>query len=226
MVNKAARVEGVADGGQITLSSDFCSEFNKIMKLHERVVKDKESLKDVYGEEFVGELIEKEIAMLESIGWVFFNHGEQKLKGLETKELLTIAYPKSLASRHHFVTEDEQTRLLNEDCLVRLRSSARKLESIVSAVSGGYIDVEDRVKGNKSYSVDDVVKNNIGLVTSEKELYAFFDHLVTRVEAYAALIKLRQVVGGGLDCYRVSDSGPAQKSIAELLEDVLARMEK
>lgn len=41
VVNKAARVSSVADGGQITLSSDFVSEFNKIMKYHDNVVKDK-----------------------------------------------------------------------------------------------------------------------------------------------------------------------------------------
>lgn len=53
------------------MSSDFYSEFNKIMKYHERVVKGKESLKEVYGEEIIGEVLEREIAMLESIGWAF-----------------------------------------------------------------------------------------------------------------------------------------------------------
>lgn len=226
MVNKAARVESVADGGQITLSSDFCSEFNKIMRLHERVIKDKEPLKDVYGDEFVGELIEKEISMLESIGWVFFDHGEQKLKGLETKELITIGYPKSLASRHNFVTEDEQTRMLNEDYLLRLRTIARKLESILSAVSGGYIDVEHRMRGGKTFSLDDTIKNTVSLVTSENETYAFFDHLITRVESFAALLKLQQVMSDGLDCYRVDDNGRAQKGISELVNEILEKLEK
>lgn len=50
VVNKASRVSGIADGGQITLSSDFRSEYLKILSLHERVVKDNAPLEEVYGE--------------------------------------------------------------------------------------------------------------------------------------------------------------------------------
>lgn len=149
MVNKAARVQGVADGGQIAMSSDFYSEFNKIMKYHERVVKGKESLKEVYGEEIIGEVLEREIAMLESIGWAFFDFGEHKLKGLETKELVTIAYPKILASRHEFASEDEQSKLINETMLFRLRVISNRLESIMSALSGGFIELDS--DGGKLY---------------------------------------------------------------------------
>lgn len=226
MVNKAARVEGVADGGQITLSSDFCSEFSKILMFHERVVKDKEPLKDVYGEEFIGEVLEKEIAMLESIGWVLFEHGEQKLKGLETKELITIAYPRSLASRHNFVSEDEQTRLLNQECIFRLRAVSRKLESVLSAVSGGYLDVEHRRRTGKVSHLDETVQNSVTINTSEKETVAFFDHLITRVESFVTLLKLQQVTSSGLECYRNGDNGSAQKSIFELLDEILDKLEK
>lgn len=228
MVNKAARVEGVANGGQITMSSDFCIEFNKILKFHERVVKDKEPLKDVYGEEFVGEVLEKEIAMLDSIGYVFFEFGEQKLKGLETKEFITICYPKSLASRHNFITEDEQTRMLNEECISKLRTVARKLEAVVSAVNGGFIDVDHRTRTSKLPHVDEGVQNPAHYRSTDSETVTlnYFDHLVTRVESYIALLKLKQTMFHGLDCYKSGENGAMHMSIFELLDKVLEKVEK
>lgn len=224
MVNKAARVEGVADGGQITLSSDFCMELNKIMKIHERVVKDKEPLKDVYGDEFVGVVLEKEIAMLDSIGYVFFDHGEQKLKGLETKELITICYPKSLQSRHNFVSEDEQTKVLNEKCLMRLRTISRRLENVVSAVSRGNTEVESRTRNEKMSSIDENAKNSIAVGGSESETLAFFGHLLTRVESYVAILKLQQTMCHGLDCYKSGDANSKQMTVFELLDEVLSKI--
>lgn len=227
MVNKAARVEGVADGGQITLSSDFCMELNKIMKFHERVVRDKEPLKDVYGDEFVGVVLEKEIAMLDSIGYVFFEHGEQKLKGLETKEMITICYPKSLSSRHTFVSEDEQTKLLNDKFIVRLRAVSRKLESIVAAVSGGYTDVEHRSRTGRVSTIDENAQNSlqVGNGGSEADTVAFFDHLITRIESYITILKLKQTMSVGLECYRTGENGSAPTTVFELLDSILDKLQ-
>lgn len=114
VVNKASRVSSVADGGQINLSNDFMSEFNKVIKYHKMVTEEGKSLKEVYGEEIVGEVLEREIAMLETTGWIFFDYGEQKLKGLETKEFIMIAYPKSLASRHECSQRDRKSKGIDE----------------------------------------------------------------------------------------------------------------
>ncbi|CDH14756.1 related to Adenylate cyclase [Zygosaccharomyces bailii ISA1307] len=224
MVNKAARVEGVADGGQITLSSDFLSEFNKIMKYHQKVVKENLPLKEVYGEEFVGEVLEKEIAMLENIGWVFFDHGEQKLKGLETKELITIAYPKSLASRHNFITKDEETRMLNEGFICQLRCVSRRIESVLSAVSKGVVD--EQRKPGKISAVDESVKNSVKFLNSEKDATAYFDDLVTRLESSIALLKLHQVVNSdfkvkGHDTFQSHGTG-----IFDILDAVLEKIKE
>lgn len=75
-----------------------------------------------------------------------FDFGEHKLKGLETKELVTIAYPKILASRHEFASEDEQSKLINETMLFRLRVISNRLESIMSALSGGFIELDSRTE--------------------------------------------------------------------------------
>ncbi|CAI1514154.1 hypothetical protein SEUBUCD650_0J01940 [Saccharomyces eubayanus] len=219
MVNKAARVQGVADGGQIAMSSDFYSEFNKIMKYHERVVKGKESLKEVYGEEIVGEILEREIAMLESIGWEFFDFGEHKLKGLETKELVTIAYPKILTSRHEFASEDEQSKLINESMLFRLRVVSNKLESVISALSGGFIELDSRTEG--SYiKFNPKVENGIMQSISEKDALLFFDHVITRIESSVALLHLRQQRSSGLEICR-NDKSYGQSNIFSIVDELL-----
>lgn len=226
MVNKAARVEGVADGGQITLSSDFYMELNKIMRLHERVVKDKEPLKDVYGDKFVGVVFEKEIAMLDSIGYVLYEHGEQKLKGLETKELITICYPRSLASRHKVITDDEQAKLLNEKTLVRLRAVSRKLESIVSAVCGGFTEVGERNGLDRVSMIDENAQNliKLGAGASEADVLTFFEHLLTRIESYISILKLKQTVSHNLDCYNLCDKSEPT-TLFELLDGILGKLQ-
>ncbi|CAI4043792.1 adenylate cyclase SKDI_10G2030 [Saccharomyces kudriavzevii IFO 1802] len=219
MVNKAARVQGVADGGQIAMSSDFYSEFNKIMKFHERVVKGKESLKEVYCEEIIGEVLEREIAMLESIGWAFFDFGEHKLKGLETKELVTIAYPKILASRHEFASEDEQSKLINETMLFRLRVVSNRLESVMSALSGGFIELDSRTEG--SYiKFNPKVENGIMQSISEKDALLFFDHVITRIESSVALLHLRQQRSSGLEICR-NDRSSTQSNIFNIVDELL-----
>ncbi|KAL3230479.1 Adenylate cyclase [Nakaseomyces bracarensis] len=225
VVNKAARVSGIADGGQITLSSDFVSEFNKIMKFHDSVVKDKKPLKEVYGEEIIGEVLEREIAMLESIGWTFFEYGEQKLKGLETKEFITIVYPKTLASRHVFVTEEEQAKVINLDFLLSLRQVANKLEGIISAVGGGFLEID--AKQREYHSVIDLsLKGVVSTTMSDKELIIFFDHLVTRIESFVALLQLRLSVTEGLDICQHHDFCMTQKTVFEVLDEVFKLMGK
>lgn len=225
VVNKAARVSGIADGGQITLSSDFVSEFNKIMKFHESVVKDKKPLKEVYGEEIIGEVLEREIAMLESIGWEFFEYGEQKLKGLETKEFITIVYPKSLVSRHEFITEEEQAKVINLDFLLSLRQVANKLEGVLSAVGGGFLEIDGKQREYHSV-IDRSLKGVVSTTMSDKELIIFFDHLVTRVETTIAVLQLRQRISNGLDICQHHDLCQPQKGVFEILDEAFKLMGK
>lgn len=220
VVNKASRVSSVADGGQITLSMDFVSEFNKIMKYHKMVTEEGKSLKEVYGEEIVGEVLEREIAMLESIGWTFFDYGEQKLKGLETKEFITIVYPKVLASRHEFIEKDTESKTIDEDLLFNLRTTSNRLEAILSAVSGGSLELENpkSIYSTLNSEARSAIVNSV----SEKELLAFFDHLVTRIESAVVLLQLRQKTQGGLNIYNKAERNGPSQTIFELLDEVLA----
>ncbi|CCH60166.1 hypothetical protein TBLA_0C03630 [Henningerozyma blattae CBS 6284] len=227
VVNKAARVSGIADGGQISMSSDYVSEFKKIVGYHERITKNKERLNEVYGEEIIGEVLEKEVTMLESIGWVFFEHGEQKLKGLETKEFITIAYPKTLASRHEY-TSDVEEGDVNTDALFRLRSASNKLQVILSAVSGDYLELDTYSQGLHGFI--DLTENSQDTILkdlNEKELMAFLEHLVSRIESTVAILQLRQRISSGLNIYASSERvSSTQTSIFEIVDMLLENLGK
>lgn len=225
VVNKASRVSGIADGGQITLSSDFVSEFNKIMKYHEEVRSGKKALVDVYGEEIIGEVLEREIATLENIGWTFFDLGEKKLKGLETKEFITIVYPKILASRHEFATEDDEFKIIDQDLLFRLRTSSNKLEGILSAVSGGYTEFDKTHQNSSFITLDHKSQDVLMSSISDKEIAAFLDHLVTRVESVVALLQLRQRMGKGLHLHNPNDRTLTSVGVFDLVDKLLACFE-
>lgn len=220
VVNKASRVSSVADGGQTTLSMDFVSEFNKIMKYHKMVTEEGKTLEEAYGEEIVGEVLEREITMLESISWTFFDHGEQKLKGLETKEFITIVYPKILSSRHEFIKKDSEAKTIDEDLMFSLRTTSNRLEAILSAVSGGSLELENP-KSNYS-ALNSETRTAIVKSVTERELLAFFDHLVTRIESAVVLLQLRQKTQGGLTIYNKSERVGTAETIFELLDEVLA----
>lgn len=220
MVNKSSRVSSVADGGQVTLSSDFIAEFNKIMRYHEKVIQDHEELESVYGEKLVGEVIEREIAMLESIGWTFFEYGEQKLKGLETKEFITIAYPKVLASRHEYITDDEQSRAINLDILVRLKTISNKLQSILSAVGGGAVDFDARSNATKQKVQESLITS-----ISESDIIVLLDHLVMSVESSVALLQLRQNITPGLEiCSTCDNNCLSHMSIFSIVDQAIKLM--
>ncbi|CAR21495.1 adenylate cyclase [Lachancea thermotolerans CBS 6340] len=220
VVNKASRVSGIADGGQITLSSDFCSEFNKILGLHERVVKENAPLKEVYGEEFVGEIMEREVHLLESIGWEFRELGEKKLKGLETKEFITIAYPKALEARHGFTTRDAETSLVDEETLFQLRAVSTKLESLVSVLNGVMLEKKEYSEAGSYVNLDKKQISAVSHSTTEGDRIALLDHIITRLESIVATLQIRQRVEGALEPPKIGDAG-GERSIFEIVDQLL-----
>lgn len=221
VVNKAARVSGIADGGQVMLSNDFMVEFKKILSYHQQVTEDNIPLAKAYGEDIVGEILEREIHILSSIGWMFVELGEQTLKGLETKELVTIAYPKSLQARHTLATQDQNNSVISDDFLFQIRSVSNRLETVLSSVQGGLIGLENSANGRYT-TFDSNTKQAVMKNSSEADLLAFLDHLITRIESSVVLMNLRQQVQGGLTIYKSGDA-MKQKSIFQLLDDLLAR---
>jgi adenylate cyclase len=100
MVNRASRISSVADGGQITVSSDFIAEIQRLLETHiEGDRSNSTGSEEAYGDDVHSQLIRQELRSLSSQGFEVKDLGERRLKGLENPEYIYLMYPHSLASR-------------------------------------------------------------------------------------------------------------------------------
>ncbi|KAL6707819.1 hypothetical protein ACN47E_003719 [Coniothyrium glycines] len=100
MVNRASRISSVADGGQITVSSDFIAEIQRLLETHiEGDRNNSTGSEEAYGDDMNSQLIRQELRSLSSQGFEVKDLGERRLKGLENPEYIYLMYPHSLASR-------------------------------------------------------------------------------------------------------------------------------
>lgn len=100
MVNRASRISSVADGGQITVSSDFIAEIQRLLETHIEGDRNNSAGSDeAYGDDVNNQLIRQELRSLSSQGFEVKDLGERRLKGLENPEYIYLMYPHSLASR-------------------------------------------------------------------------------------------------------------------------------
>lgn len=231
MVNRASRVSSVADGGQITISNDYLKEFNKLLAVHEKVKAGTKSVKEAYGDEGVGGILEREMDTLESIGYTIQEIGEKKLKGLETPEFISLLFPKKLEERINFVNNgnvepgaDNQAisrnnsgilgGLIKIGDLYELEVVAIKLEKVCSMFAGttipGDLISEDKVKSKED--ILRIVRNPN--VNSEYEYLMMLDNVVTRIENCTKVIKLNQV-------FRQARQQSTDSRIDDSFQDVL-----
>ena len=100
MVNRASRISGVADGGQITVSSDFIAEVQRLLETHiESDRSNSTGSDDQASEDALSLAIRRELRSLSSHGFEVKDLGEKRLKGLENPEYIYLMYPHSLAGR-------------------------------------------------------------------------------------------------------------------------------
>lgn len=100
MVNRAARIESVADGGQICVSSDFIAEVQRLLESHiETDRSGSAGSEDALNDDAMSAAIRRELRSLSSQGFEVKDLGQRTLKGLENPEYIYLMYPHSLASR-------------------------------------------------------------------------------------------------------------------------------
>ncbi|KAK4574025.1 hypothetical protein LTR86_001786 [Recurvomyces mirabilis] len=100
MVNRAARIEGVADGGQICVSTDFIQEVQKMLESHiESDRTGSTGSEETMSDDMQGEAMKREMRSLSSQGFEVKDLGQRTLKGLENPEYIYLMYPHSLSSR-------------------------------------------------------------------------------------------------------------------------------
>ena len=100
MVNRASRISSVADGGQITVSTDFISEIHRTLETYSEFDRSGSTgSEDTLTDDALAQSIRRDLRALVSQGFEVKEIGERKLKGLENPEYIYMMYPHSLAGR-------------------------------------------------------------------------------------------------------------------------------
>ena len=100
MVNRAARISAIADGGQITVSSDFIAEIHRTLETYAETDRSGSTgSEETLNDDVMAQAIRRELRSLSSQGFEVKDLGERKLKGLENPEFIYLMYPHSLAGR-------------------------------------------------------------------------------------------------------------------------------
>lgn len=222
VVNRASRVNAVADGGQIALSFDFVAEMNRL----EACVKKWKSgevatLSEAFaGDESLGIATEHDFKMLDNLGWVLKQHGEEKLKGIENPELISLAYPTSLYGRYSIHEErrtikhapqhsSSKVPQLQLDLMLQLRHLALRLENICSRLNNRGVS-----KAEINQRISHITGMASALPSTEADYALFLSHLVTRIENSLSTLYLRTAV------YNLSNNGDNDLGIATGLTDL------
>ncbi|KAJ1821286.1 cysteinyl-tRNA synthetase, partial [Coemansia sp. RSA 2598] len=110
MVNRASRISGAADGGQVYVSQDVMDEVYAILGIFETA--DHNGITDM--RQIIDEpSLARDVQALKNLGLSAIQVGEIKLKGLESPELVSMVYPAALRGRidMQIQEEEEQQRL-------------------------------------------------------------------------------------------------------------------
>ena len=100
MVNRAARISAIADGGQITVSSDFIAEIQRTLETYSETDRSNSTgSEDTLNDDMISQAIRRDLRALSTQGFEVKDLGERKLKGLENPEFIYLMYPHSLAGR-------------------------------------------------------------------------------------------------------------------------------
>ena len=112
MVNRAARIEGVADGGQICVSADFIQEVQRMLETHFETDPQTGSTgsEDTLTDDPLSPVIRRELQSLCTQGFEVKDLGQRTLKGLENAESIYLMYPHALSSRLALQEQKEEAK--------------------------------------------------------------------------------------------------------------------
>ncbi len=202
MVNRASRISGVADGGQINVSSDFIAEIHRTLETYaDNGRSNSTGSDDTLNEDSVGQAIRRELRSLSSQGFEVKDLGLLKLKGLENPEYVYMMYPHSLAGRlasqqqrieaqaaaaapgPTITAKDGKLTIVTQD-VWDLWHVCLRLEMVCSALQS---PGTTSLKSPETAMLDHM--RNKGEVT-DKFLLNIVEHQVTRIEVSGRVYKL------------------------------------
>ncbi|KAL8950261.1 MAG: hypothetical protein Q9222_003705 [Ikaeria aurantiellina] len=207
MVNRAARISGAADGGQIYVSSDFITEIHRVLETYAETDRSGSTgSDDAGGEDALSAEIQKELRQLSTQGFEVKDLGSHKLKGLENPEYLYLMYPHALAGRlaAQQARTDAEAAAASVDPASKSRDSqltmetqnvwdlwnvSLRLEMLCSAMeSPGTTGLRPPER-----SVLERMKNRGGEVT-DRFLVSFVEHQVSRIETSISTLYARNLI--------------------------------
>ncbi|PLN77214.1 serine/threonine phosphatase [Aspergillus taichungensis] len=200
MVNRASRISAEADGGQVFVSSDFMSDFQRNLEVFadtERAA----STGSMESYSSLGYNIRRELQQLNSQGFVIKDQGERKLKGLENPEPLYLIYPHSLSGRlstlEHEIDADQTRTTISKhsqleiqtDLIWRLWEITLRLERLCGALE---YSGEARLK-EPNVALFNVVKNHGGEL-ADSTVLSLVEQQVTRIEVTINTLAIRNMM--------------------------------
>lgn len=209
MVNKAARINASADGGQIMASSDVLKEVQGLYDYLETDEDDEvEQLPSDVG---------RDITQLRRLGLGVLDMGERKLKGLEVPERLFLVYPKALSGRLEMSTQLRENvevnsarlyggedRVISLDDVKQLVVLCVRLESLSAGKVFG--DRQTHMEASPALNDAAIIRQQaarwhaahtfgptVSAEMTDEELMAIIESLTTRIENALSTMYLKQV---------------------------------
>ncbi|KAJ4418680.1 cr1 protein [Neurospora sp. IMI 360204] len=244
MVNKASRISAVADGGQITVSSDFITEIHRCLETYKEPVDVDE---DYFEDDPTARNIRAELRALSSQGFEVKDMGEKKLKGLENPELVYSVYPHALVGRteqhlaHAESTQDPaavqppgalaapKPATMHPDSEIQFEPEtiwglwrvALRLEMLCSTLE------EPNARGLQPPETEllERMKQRAGEVT-DHFLLNFMEHQISRIETCITSLAVRHIAIGSGPITKLNDLRAPMNDILSTLKgqmDELAR---
>ncbi|KAI1105509.1 PP2C-domain-containing protein [Jackrogersella minutella] len=235
MVNKASRISSVADGGQITVSADFISEIQRCLETYQENDRvGSAGSDDAFDDDLTSSAIRRELKSLSSQGFEVKEMGERKLKGLENPEYIYSLYPHVLAGRieHHNsttaeVAEKPATLLAGSDLgfdpevIWSLWNVSLRLEMLCSTLE----EMSGRGLQPPETELLERMRQRGGEVT-ERFLFNFMEHQVSRIETCISTLTMRHIAIGGGPIKSLEDLRTPMAVVLDNLAIQLAELER
>jgi len=246
MVNRASRISSVADGGQITVSSDFISEIQRCLETFTESDRTSSTgSEETFDNDLLSQSIRRELRSLSSQGFEVKDLGERKLKGLENPEYIYLMYPHALAGRMQYqqrMAEGEKsiqigepsihagdpaslsqnsTLAIDTDAVWALWSISLRLEMLCSSLedpNGNGLQAPETAMLEK-------MKNRGGEVT-DRFLVNFLTHQVSRIETCVSSLATRHLAIGGVPIETFADLAAPMTVVLEGLAAQLEELQR
>ncbi|TPX08907.1 uncharacterized protein E0L32_009611 [Thyridium curvatum] len=239
MVNKASRISAVADGGQITVSSDFISEIQRCLETYQESAPGAD---DLFEDDTFAQAIRKELRSLSSQGFEVKEMGEKKLKGLENPEVVYSLYPHALAGRvdahqahdrqvnelavgapaNKIATREPGVEIAVEpEAIFALWRVSLRLEMLCSSLE----EVSGRGLQPPETELLERMKQRSSEMT-ERFLVNFMEHQVSRIETCITTLSLRHMAAGGGHLAQLGDLRAPMSDVMQSVAEQLAELQR